>query len=111
LKRITRIQYKDDAEKLVRSELSNAQQKLQRIRDLPVTKLSEAFLVYQELMSSSLSAQAIHLEEYQEKLDVFKTQGRTLISDKFAQIYNRKLNRLEDCESLKDLLHKSKAFG
>jgi len=41
-------------------------------------------------------------------LDVFKTQGRTLISDKFAQIYNRKLNRLEDCESLKDLLHKSK---
>jgi len=57
-------------------------------------------------MSSSLSAQAIHLEEYQEKLDVFKTQGRTLISDKFAQIYNRKLNRLEDCESLKDLLHK-----
>jgi len=69
-------------QKLVRSELSNAQQKLQRIRDLPVTKLSEAFLVYQELMSSSLlSTQAIHLEEYQ-KLDVFKTQGRTLISDK-----------------------------
>jgi len=34
-------------------------------------KLSEAFLVYQELMSSSLlSTQAIHLEEYQEKLDV-----------------------------------------
>jgi len=43
-------------------------------------------------------------------LDVFKTQGRTLISDKFAQIYNRKLNRLEDCESLKDLLHKSKSL-
>jgi len=39
-------------------------------------------------MSSLLSTQAIHLEEYQE-LDVFKTQGRTLISDKFAQIYGK----------------------
>jgi len=44
LKRITGIQYKDDAEKLVRSELSNAQQKLQRIRDLS-NQVSEAFLV------------------------------------------------------------------
>jgi len=92
-KELLGIQYKDDAEKLVRSELSNAQQKYSEF-GICTVKLSEAFLVYQELMSSSLlSTQAIHLEEYQEKLDVFKTQGRTLISDKFAQIYNRKLNR------------------
>jgi hypothetical protein len=108
-KELLRIQERDDAEKLVRAELSNAQQKLQRIRDLPGSKLPEAFLVYQELVTSSLPSLnlTVSLEEYQEKLEGFKAQGRTVISEKFAQVYNRKLNRLEDYESLKDSLQKS----
>lgn len=109
-KELLRIQERDDAEKLVRAELSNAQQKLQRIRDLPGSKLSEAFLVYQELVDSSLPSLnlAVSLDEYQEKLEGFKVQGRTVISEKLAQGYNRKLNRLEDYESLKDSLQKNR---
>ncbi len=104
------IQNKDDAEKLVRAELANIQQKLQRIRDLPETKLAEAFSVYQELSSSNLPAitQPELNSECQETLQGYKVQGNTVIYDKFAKIYNRKLIKPEDFELQQDLLHKSK---
>ncbi|MBE9212638.1 hypothetical protein IQ247_07895 [Plectonema cf. radiosum LEGE 06105] len=106
---LLKIQNKDDAEKLVRSELSTAQQKLQRIRDLPLNKLADAFQVYQELINTSLptTEHAVSLEGYQKKLNEFKAQGRTVISDKFALIHNKKLSRLEDCEPLQEQLQTS----
>lgn len=105
---LLKIQSRDDTEKLVRAELSSAQYKLQRIRDLSLDKLSEAFQVYQELINSSLPSaeQAVALEEYHKKLDGFKAQGRTVITDKFARIYNKRPNRLEDCESLQEQLQR-----
>lgn len=106
---LLKIQSRDNAEKLVRSELSSAQQKLQRIRDLPPNKLSEAFQVYQELISSGLPTEStVGTEEYQKKLDGFKAQGRTVICGKFADIYNSKPKQLEDCESIKEQLQRSK---
>lgn len=106
---LLKIQSRDNAEKLVRSELSSAQQKLQRIRDLPLSKLSEAFQVYQELVSSGLPTEStVRTEEYQKKLDGFKAQGRTVICEKFADIYNSKPKQLEDCESIKEQLQRSK---
>ncbi len=106
---LLKIQNRDDTEKLVRAELSNAQYKLQRIRDLSLNKLSEAFQVYQELINSSLlsAGQAVPLEQYHKKLDEFKAQGRTVITEKFAHIYNRTPNSLEDCESLYEQLQRS----
>ncbi len=104
------IQNKDDAEKLVLAELTNIQQKLQRIRDLSENKLTEAFSVYQELISSNLPeiAQSELKIECQGKLQLLKVQGKTVIFEKFAQIYNRKLIKLEDFETQQDLLQKSK---
>ncbi|MBD2364931.1 hypothetical protein H6G36_27855 [Anabaena minutissima FACHB-250] len=106
---LLKIQSRDDTEKLVRAELSSAQYKLQRIRDLSLDKLSEAFQVYQELINSSLPSaeQAVALEEYHKKLDGFKAQGRTVITEKFVRIYNRIPHRLEDCESLQEQLQRS----
>lgn len=105
---LLKIQNRDDTEKLVRAELSNVQHKLQRIRDLPSDKIGEAFQVYQELVNSGLSSaeQAVSLEEYHKKLDKFKAQGHTIIAEKFARIYSRKPNRLEDCNILQEQLQK-----
>ncbi|MBE9020643.1 hypothetical protein IQ272_31860, partial [Chroococcidiopsidales cyanobacterium LEGE 13417] len=106
---LLKIKSRDNAEKLVRAELSSAQQKLQRIRDLPPNKLSEAFQVYQELISSGLPTESsVGTEEYQKKLDGFKDQGRTVICERFADIYNSKPKQLEDCESIKEQLQRSK---
>jgi hypothetical protein len=104
------IQNKDDAEKLVRAELANVQQKLQRIRDLPVKKLSEAFPIYQELIRSNLPAiaQSDLNAECQEILLGYKLQGKTVIFEKFAQIYHRKIIKIEEFEPQQDLLQKSK---
>jgi hypothetical protein len=106
---LLRIRSRDDAEKFVRSELSSVQQKLQRIRDLPPEKIAEAFQVYQELINSNLPAteHTVPLEEYQKSLDECKAKSRTAIIDKFARVYNKKLNRLEDYEALKLQLEKS----
>ena len=105
---LLKIESKDDAEKFVRAELASVQQKLQRIRDLPLNKLAEAFQIYQELINSSLPTDSsVDTQEYQKKLDGFKTQARTAICEKFAPIYNSKPNSLQECETLKEHLHKS----
>lgn len=103
------IQTRDDAEKLIRSELLTVQQKLQRIRDLPLNKLDKAFQVYQELINTSLPSteHSVPLEKHQNELDEFKTKGRTVIGEKFALLYNKNISRLEDCEPLQEQLQTS----
>lgn len=103
---LVKVQERDDAEKLIRVELENIQNKLQRIRDLPTSKLSEAFQVFQQLIDNNLPliAETSLLEQYQKKVEEFKLHGRKAIADKFAQIYNRQLNRLEDYETLRSEL-------
>ncbi|MEM1392938.1 MAG: hypothetical protein AAGG00_06500 [Cyanobacteria bacterium P01_H01_bin.150] len=100
------IQTRDDAEKLVRSELLTVQQKLQRIRDLPLNKLDKAFQVYQELINTSLPSteNAVTLQKHQNELDEFKTKGRIVIGEKFALLYNKNISRLEDCDPLQEQL-------
>jgi|GEM_PF-441870 hypothetical protein len=106
---LLKIQSRDDTENLVRSELSNAQQKLQRIRDLSLSKLNEAFQVYRELRNSSLSftEKVLSIQDYQQKLNDLKVQGRTIICEKFERIYKKQPNNLEECDSLKDQLERS----
>ena len=103
------IQTRDDAEKLVRSELLTVQPKLQRIRDLPLNKLDKAFQVYQELINTSLPSteNAVPLEKHQNELEEFKIKGRIVIGERFALLYNKKISRLEDYESLQEQLQTS----
>jgi hypothetical protein len=100
-------QSKDDAVKNIKATLSSANRKLERIRDVAISKLSEAFQSYQELVAISLPSvdPAVSLEEYQQELEGFKTKGRSaLISEGFAKVYNLDLKRLEDYTRLKTRL-------
>ncbi len=100
-------QSKDDAAKNIKAALSNANRKLERIRDVATNKLPEAFQSYQELMGISLPSvdPVIALEEYQQELEGFKAKGRAaLISEGFAKIYSLELKRLEDYARLKTRL-------
>jgi hypothetical protein len=106
------VQERDDAEKLIRAELDKIQNKLQRIRDLHINKISEAFQVFQQLMNSNLpsTGEAALLEEYQKKVEEFKSHGRKAIADQFARIYGRQLIRLEEYETLKNALETSRTI-
>ena len=106
---LLKIRGKDDAEKVIRSELSSAQQKLQRIRDLPIAKLFDALQVYQKLVECSFPPvdKIVPVADYQKKLEEFKSQGRAVISEKITQVCNIKLSRLEEYEPQKELLHNS----
>lgn len=98
---------KDEALKAIKATLSNANRKLERIRDLAISKLPEAFQTYQELIGTSLPAaeSTISIEEYQQELEEFKAKGRSaLVSESFAKIYNLELKQLEEYTRLKTLL-------
>jgi len=100
-------QSKDDAVKNIKATLSNANRKLERIRDVASNKLSEAFQSYQELVAINLPPvdSSIALEEYQQELEGFKAKGRSgLIAEGFAKIYGIELKRLEDYTRLKPRL-------
>ncbi len=106
-------QNKDEAVRAIKATLSNANRKLERIRDVAESKLSEAFQSYQELMESSLPAvdSTLAIEEYQQELEGFKAKGRSaLISEGFAKIYNLELKRLEDYNQLKNWLQQRLDF-
>jgi hypothetical protein len=104
---------KDEALKAIKATLSNANRKLERIRDLAISKLPEAFQTYQELIETSLPAaeSTISIEEYQQELEEFKAKGRSaLVSESFAKIYNLELKQLEDYTRLKTLLQQRLDF-
>lgn len=106
-------QTKDEAVKNIKATLSNANRKLERIRDVAATKLSEAFQSYQELVGITLPSvdPSIALEAYQQELEGFKVKGRSaLISEGFAKIYSLELKRLEDYTRLKTLLQQRLDF-
>jgi hypothetical protein len=94
---VLKVQSRDEAEDLVRAELSIAENKLQRIRDLSLDRMGEVVQLYQELIHSSVS-----LSEYQQQLDAFKAQGRVAVAEKFAY----KPHRLEDCDSWEQQLQR-----
>lgn len=101
---LTTGQSKDDAVKNIKMTLSNANRKLERIRDVAAIKLPEAFKSYQELVGIHLPSVdlSISVEEYQQELESFKAKGRSaLISEGFAKIYSLDLKRLEDYTQLK----------
>ena len=104
---LTTGQSKDDAVKNIKVTLSNANRKLERIRDVAANKLPEAFESYQELVVISLPSVdlSIPLGEYQQELEGFKAKGRSaLISEGFAKVYSLDLKRLEDYTQLKTRL-------
>ena len=110
---LSRGQSKDDAVKNIKVTLSSANRKLERIRDVAINKLPEAFESYQELVGISLPAvdSSISLEEYQQELEGFKAKGRSaLISEGFAKVYSLELRRLEDYTQLKTRLQQLLAF-
>lgn len=110
---LSRGQSKDDAVKAIKATLSNANRKLERIRDVAANKLSDAFQSYQELMEITLPSvdSSIALEKYQQELEGFKVKGRSaLVSEGFAKVYDLELKRLEDYARLKDSLQQRLNF-
>ncbi|MEA5499189.1 hypothetical protein VB834_16840 [Limnoraphis robusta Tam1] len=102
------IQQQSDAEKILRSELSKVQDKLQRIRDLPFSKISEAFSVYQEITLSSLQTSHLEvssLEQYQKQLEDIKSQSKITFLEKIKNSISNKLPRLDEYEKLKNRLN------
>lgn len=107
---LSRIQVLDDSQSHLRTELSNAQQKLQRLRDLPDSKMTEAFQVYQDLEQAqlpSVAEETPELGDFLNRLQSFKTQGRGLIEEKFRQICDRPLTRPEEYENRKAELNRA----
>ncbi|MDB9314134.1 hypothetical protein PN462_13565 [Spirulina sp. CS-785/01] len=109
---LLKVEQQDNTEKSIRGELASIQQKLQRIRDLPFARLKESFQVYQELVQSQLSITETPTlaQQYAPKLDELdklKTQGRTVMAEKFAQLGQRSLTRLDDYEVFKQKLTNS----
>jgi len=110
---LSRGQSKDDAVKAIKATLSNANRKLERIRDVAANKLSDAFQSYQELMEITLPSvdSSIALEKYQQELEGFKVKGRSaLVSEGFAKVYDLELKRLEDYDQLKGSLQQRLNF-
>jgi hypothetical protein len=112
--KVSVVQAQDNAEKLLKQELSNtttiAQQKLQRIRDLPFTKIADIFQVYQELIATKFSETAAPspaLQTAQEQLSKFQEKGRSLLNDKFREICDRKITNLKDAQNIDLLLQRS----
>jgi hypothetical protein len=103
----------DEAIEAIKATLSTANRKLERIRDVAATKLSEAFQSYQELSGAVLPREdsAIAIEEYEQELEEFKVKGRSaLISEGFAKICNLELKRLEDYAHVRNLLQQRLDF-
>jgi hypothetical protein len=97
----------DDAVKTIKATLSDANRKLERIRDVAASRVRDAFLSYQELMQITLPTidSSVALEQYQQELEGFKVKGRSvLISEGFAKFYNLELKRLEDYARIKNKL-------
>jgi len=103
------IESKSQTETLLKAELDNARQHLQRLRDLPDARIVEAFQAYQELKGFQFTPveDAALLREYQERLEGFKTQGNEQITKRFQQICDRKLSRLELYENRKEALQRA----
>ena len=103
------IETKSQTETLLKAELDNARQHLQRLRDLSEPKIIEAFQAYQELKGfqfSSVEDKAL-IQEYQKRLENFKNQGYELIFSRFQQVCDRKLTRLELYEDRKEALNRA----
>jgi hypothetical protein len=112
--KVSAVQAQDDAAKLLQQELSttltNAQQKLQRLRDLPFTKIAEIFQVYQDLISIHFPNTLGRSDEVQRahaQLQDFKQRGRSLLSSRFQDICDRKITTLKDAQHLGDLLQQA----
>ena len=95
------------------SEVLNiAQQKIQRIRDLPFGKLPEIFRVYQELAELSLpemgSADLAHT--CGQKLQGKQTEGRSCLAQRFEQICDRAVSHLADCEAQQQRLESARTL-
>jgi hypothetical protein len=104
---------KDEAVRAIKTTLSNANRKLERIRDVAANKLPEAFQSYQELIETSLPSvdSTIALGEYQQELEGFKAKGRSvLVAEGFAKVYSLELKRLEDYTRLRNLLQQRLDF-
>ena len=104
---LSRGRNQDEAVKAIKATLANANRKLERIRDVAVNRLPDAFQSYQELVGISLPSvdSPIALEAYQQELEGFKAKGRSaLISEGFAKIYSFELRRLDDYTRLKNRL-------
>lgn len=103
------IESKSQTETLLKAELDNARQHLQRLRDLPDSKIGEAFQAYQELKDFQFTSieDVSLLQRYQERLESFKAQGYDQMTKRFQQICDRRLLRLEFYENRKEFLNRS----
>ena len=103
------IESKSQTETLLKAELDNARQHLQRLRDLPDARIVEAFQAYQELKGFQFTSveDAELLRKYRERLEGFKTQGNEQITKRLQQICDRRLSRLELYESRKESLQRA----
>lgn len=102
--KVTELGSQEEAEENFRNTLQEAQQKLQRIRDL--TDLPDALQVYQDLTQCSLPSisQVISIETYKNQLENLQSQGHIVISQKLANVCNAQLERLEDYKQVKSSL-------
>jgi hypothetical protein len=103
------IESKSQTETLLKAELDNARQYLQRLRDLPDARIGEAFQAFQELKGfqfTSVEDQTL-LQQYQERLAGFKIQGLDQVTKRFQQICDRKLSRLDRYEIIKESLNRA----
>ncbi|XHX78439.1 MAG: hypothetical protein RBJ76_29155 [Stenomitos frigidus ULC029] len=110
---LSRGRNKNEAVEAIKATLSNANRKLERIRDVAANRVADAFQSYQELIETSLPTadSSIEIDKYQQELEGFKAKGRSaLISEGFAKIYSHELKRLEDYARLKALLQQRLDF-
>lgn len=99
-----------DSEMLLKAELENANKYLQRLRDLPDSKIGEIAQVCQLLKNLEFSTTVANpelLERYREQLSAVKKQGHELVDNRLQQICDRCLTRLDLYESRKDLLNRT----
>lgn len=99
-----------DVEMLLKAELENANKYLQRLRDLPDSKIGEIFQVCQLLKNLEFSTTVANLallERYREQLSAVKKQGHELVDNRLQQICGRCLTRLDFYENRKDLLNRA----
>ncbi|NJK99759.1 MAG: hypothetical protein HC910_04010 [Spirulinaceae cyanobacterium SM2_1_0] len=90
--------------------LNIAQQKIQRIRDLPFGKMPEIFKVYQELADLDLpeTDNTELANSYGEKLQAKQTEGRSLLAQRFGQICDRTVSSLNDCNTQQQRLNSAR---
>ena len=100
----TELGSQEEVEENFKNTLQEAQQKLQRIRDL--ISLPDALQVYHDLAQHNLPfiSKVGFTETYQNQLEKLQSQGRTVISQKILDICNAQLERLENYEQVKSSL-------